>query len=112
SEAIDRVEVTFAIFFDGGWFGPNGLGPGSGGYLSEDDGYLEEPVVQVTTDGGATWTTVPASSNYLAVMNGHPLPATDFGTPTLAQVIFQLENPQTGIDGIRVIGSEGGTASG
>jgi hypothetical protein len=30
-QPVDRVEVSFAIFFDGGWFGPNGSGPGTGG---------------------------------------------------------------------------------
>ncbi len=108
---VDRVEVTFAVFFDGGWFGPNSSGPGNGSYLSEEE-HLIEPVVQVTSDGGTTWTTVTTSSNYISVMNGHPLPVAAFGPPVPTTAIFQLEPPQAGIDGIRVMGSEGGTASG
>ncbi len=108
--AVDRVDLTMAVFFDGGWFGPNGTGPGTGNQL--DGSYLAEPEVQITTDGGITWTTISHTSNYLTVFDGHPLPAVDFGAPTFATARFTLDTPQAGIDGIRLIGTEGGTASG
>ncbi len=106
---IARLKLSLAVFFDGGWFGANNVGPGSGGVLSPN--YLTEPGVQITTDHGATWTTVPHTSDYLTALNGHPLPAVDFGPPTTAQATFLLTEPQANIDGIRLLGSEGGTAS-
>ena len=108
---IVRLELSLATFFDGGWFGVNGVGPGSGGALSAATD-LVEPTVQITTDGGTNWTTVAHTSDYLQALDGHPLPAVDFGPPTLATSIFQLSKPQSGINGIRIIGTEGGTAGG
>lgn len=109
SDPIARLKLSLAVFFDGGWFGPNNLGPGAGGVLSAD--YLTEPVVQVTTDHGTTWTTVPHTSDYLTALEGHPLPAVAFGAPTTGQATFVLTQPQSNLDGIRLLGSEGGTAS-
>jgi hypothetical protein len=43
-EEIQSLTLTLAAFGDGGWFGPNGSGPGVGGLLTLDD--LTEPVVQ------------------------------------------------------------------
>jgi hypothetical protein len=106
-----RLEFNMATFFDGGWFGVNGVGPGSGSVLSAAE-HLLEPVVQVTTNHGTSWVTVPHTSDYLDVVDQHPLPAVDFGEPTLVKSTFELTEPQTGIDGIRILGSEGGTASG
>lgn len=108
---IISLELNLAIFFDGGWFGVNNLSPGSGARLSAAT-HLAEPTVQVTTDGGVSWTTVAATSDYMTAMDNHPLPAVDYGEPTLAKSTFQLEEPQVGINGIRLIGTEGGLASG
>jgi hypothetical protein len=110
TEPIYSVQFIICTFFDGGWFGPNNSGPGAGGVLSA--AYLSEPNVEVTTDGGVTWTVVGHTSDYLAVMDGHPLPAVAFGAPTAATATFRLNDPQTGLNGIRLVGSEGGTASG
>jgi hypothetical protein len=107
---ITELDLTLAIFFDGGWFGISGLTPGSGNLLSAAANLLE-PEVQVTTDAGVTWTTIPHTSNYLVVLDGHPLPSADFGPPTAVTAKFKLNTPQTGINGIRIIGLEGGTAS-
>lgn len=107
---IVRMELSMAIFFDGGWFGVNGTGPGSGGTLSST--YLREPIVQVSTNGGTNWVTVAHASDYLTALNGHPLPAVDFGAPTTATAHFIFIQPVTNINGIRIIGSEGGQASG
>ncbi|HRZ56875.1 MAG TPA: hypothetical protein P5525_15625 [Candidatus Paceibacterota bacterium] len=106
---VTRLKLSLAVFFDGGWFGPNNVGPGSGGVLSPN--YLLEPAVQVSTDHGATWTTVAHTSDYLTGLDGHPLPAVDFGAPTTAQATFTLTEPRSNINGIRLLGSEGGTAS-
>ena len=108
---VVRLELNLAIFFDGGWFGTNNIGPGSGGFLSTNL-HLAQPTVQASGDGGVTWTNVAFKSDYLIALEGHPLPAIDFGAPTLATAHFQLTPPLTNISGIRVIGTEGGTASG
>jgi hypothetical protein len=107
---IVRLELTLATFFDGGWFGVNNAGPGGGGILSSNLD-LVEPAVQVTVDGGLSWTNVPVVSDYLSALDGHALPPA-FGLPTAATANFRLTPPQTNINGIRLIGSEGGTASG
>jgi hypothetical protein len=107
---VVRLDLTLATFFDGGWFGVNNTGPGGNGVLSSNL-YLIEPAIQVSTDGGATWTTVSNTSDYMSAFDGHVLPP-DFGSPTSATASFQLTPPQTNINGIRIIGSEGGTASG
>ncbi|HTG43445.1 MAG TPA: thrombospondin type 3 repeat-containing protein, partial [Verrucomicrobiae bacterium] len=108
---ISKLELTLATFFDGGWFGVNGIGPGSGNVLSASE-HLQEPIVQVSHDKGATWENVPFTSDYIQALTGHPLPAVDFGAPTAAKTTFTLTTPQTGINGIRIVGTEGGTASG
>ena len=106
---VASLELNLATFFDGGWFGVNGITPGSGNTLSLTN--LVEPAVQVTADGGSTWMTVGHVSDYLTAMDGHPLPSVDFGPPTLGTSTFQLVGAVPGIDGIRIIGSEGGIAS-
>ena len=108
--ALSTLELKLATFFDGGWFGVNNAGPGSGGVLSTA-AHLVEPQVQVTVDGN-TWVSAGFTSDYLTALEGHPLPAVDFGPPTLATARFRLTTPQTGIKGVRLLGSEGGTASG
>jgi hypothetical protein len=108
---ITSLELNLATFFDGGWFGVNGVSPGAGSVLTAADD-LVEPVVQVTSDGGANWTTVADTSDYTNALDGHPLPAVAFGPPTLAKATFTLTTPHTGINGIRIIGTEGGIASG
>ncbi|WP_150107289.1 hypothetical protein [Pedosphaera parvula] len=108
---IVRLELSLAIFFDGGWLGVNDAGPGAGGSLSATL-HLVEPTVQVTTNGGSTWTTAEHTSDYLQALNGQQLPAVVSGPPTHVTANFQLSEPQEGINGVRIIGTEGGTASG
>lgn len=107
---IVRLELTLAIFFDGGWFGVNFEGPGSGGQLSPE--YLVEPIVQVIPAGGTEWATVAYTSDYLTALNGHGLPGVDFGAPTTVTATFTPTEPAVNIEAIRIIGTEGGTASG
>jgi hypothetical protein len=109
TNAIYQLELDLATFYDGGWFGNNGVGPGASGLLSSNTD-LVLPSIEATADGGATWTNVPFTSDYLAQLEGHQLPVVN-GAPTRATAHFQLNNALTGINGIRIIGSEGGTAS-
>jgi hypothetical protein len=110
TDTVTGLTLHVAAFFDGGWFGPNFSGPGASGQLTP--AYLTEPTVQVTFDSGGTWVNVPASSNYVSALNGTMLPVA-FGPATHANpAVFNLTAAQTGISGIRLIGSEGGTASG
>ncbi|MEO8351839.1 MAG: PEP-CTERM sorting domain-containing protein [Chthoniobacteraceae bacterium] len=110
TDLIVSLTLNIAAFFDGGWFGPNNSGPGGTGTLNST--YLTEPTVQVTSDSGFTWVDIAATSDYVSALDGTVLPV-DFGPATHANpATFTLSVPQTGIDGIRLIGSEGGTASG
>jgi hypothetical protein len=109
TDFVGSLTLNSASFFDGGWFGPNNSGPGASQPLNAT--YIITPTVQITFDGGTTWSTVASTSNYSTVMNGVVLPVA-FGAPTLSTTTFTLTSPVTGIRGIRLIGSEGGTASG
>jgi hypothetical protein len=100
--------MRLATFFNGGWFGPNTLGPWPDGLLSP--AYLTEPDLQTTSNGGITWATVAHTSDYLTALNGHQI-ATSGWNPTLATAVFRLSSPVSGINGIRLIGSEGGIGS-
>jgi hypothetical protein len=109
TDLVVNLTLTTAAFFDGGWFGPNGTGPGAQQQLTP--AFLIEPTVQITFDGGTTWTNAPFSSDYVSQLTGTVLPA-PFTTATRARTAtFNLTAPQLGIDGIRLIGREGGTAS-
>jgi hypothetical protein len=108
---VTRLQLSLAIFFDGGWFGVNGIGPGSGGTLSAAT-HLSAPTLQISTSGGAVWDSVAYISDYTIALDGHALPAVDFGPPTTAVATIDLFEPVVGINGIRLIGTEGGTASG
>lgn len=105
---VNGIAINHAIFFDGGWFGQAGTGPGSGGVLSEGD--LLEPTVQISLDG-VTWFDIPSESNYLDQLIGHPLPTVDFGAPTSVTATFEFDAPD-GIMGIRLFGQGGGAADG
>ena len=110
TDLVQGVSLNTAAFFDGGWFGNNNAGPGASGTLSPN--HLVAPTLQVTTDGGTTWQNVANTNNYVSQLQGTQLPVA-FGAPTAAPVAtFTLNTPLTGINGIRLIGTEGGTASG
>lgn len=109
-ENIQTLTLYMATFLDGGWFGTNGAGPGAGGALTSD--YLVEPVIQVSTNFGTNWTTVAASSDYLAVMNGWLIGDPAAANPTQPTVTFTLNTPASAINGIRIIGPNGGEADG
>jgi hypothetical protein len=109
TDLVGNLTLTTAAFFDGGWFGPNGTGPGAQQTLTAP--FLLDPTLQITFDGGNTWVDAPFTSNYVSQVAGTVLPVA-FGFPSRARTAtFNLTAPQLGIDGIRVIGREGGTAS-
>ncbi|HRZ39147.1 MAG TPA: hypothetical protein P5534_22600, partial [Candidatus Paceibacterota bacterium] len=108
-EQVTKLTLTLATFWDGGWFGYSYYGPGSGGsiYAVSD---LLEPTVQITTDGGATWTTIDHTSDYMTALDGHGIGGTGGVNPTSATAVFTLAAPATQINGIRIIGENGGSA--
>ena len=110
SKLVTSVSLQLACFFDGGWFGPNNATPGPGGGLANPT-HLTVPTVQITTDNGTTWTnTTSTSNNYLSVMSGAQIGINGGTNPRYYTISFPLDTPQTGINGIRLIGLEGGTA--
>jgi hypothetical protein len=111
---VASLVLYLATFVDGGWFGTNDLGPGPGGVLTTNQ-YLAAPIVQASSDGGTTWTNVPnVTSDYLTVLNGATIGggATNPNPVLMPPATFTLNSPLTGIDGIRLIGTAGGTADG
>ncbi|MGB1124851.1 MAG: PEP-CTERM sorting domain-containing protein [Phycisphaeraceae bacterium] len=98
---IDQVTINLVGFVDGGWFGT----PGSNSTASGD---LVVPTVQVTTDGGTTWTDVAGvTDDYIAQISSATIGGPD--ALPLATFDFAAQGP---VDGIRLIGTPGGTASG
>ncbi len=101
-KVITSVNLYQFAFGDGGWFGPNSDFSGNNPLKASD---LSAPLLQITTNNGVSWTTVSATNNYLSqytniATRGNNLP----------EVTFKLTAPLTGIDGIRVIGLNGGYA--
>jgi hypothetical protein len=72
---------------------------------------LSEPAIQVTTDGGATWTQVAHTSDYLTALNGHGIGGGAYPNPSSVTATFLLKTPAANLGGIRLVGSEGGIAS-
>ena len=66
--------------------------------------------MQVTTNGGSTWTNVDATSNYPSRLDGHEIGGGGNPNPTQFSATWTLATPQTNINGIRLIGEEGGNA--
>jgi len=115
SNYVTGLTVSFELFYDGGWFGPNGQDSlaqeetASGGttqapITAEDISIL--PTLQITTDG-TTWTNVAyTSADYASNLEGvfHYNPA------LVAPITFTLDTPVNDIEGIRLIGETGGTS--
>ena len=108
-DEITTVTVDFATFLDGGWFGQNGQSPGAGNAL-DSNVHLAEPTVQVTNNGGASWSNIAASSNYPSRLDGHEIGGGGNPNPTGFEATWTLASPQSGINGIRLIGPDGGNA--
>jgi len=109
-EPIVTLRLRHATFGDGGWFGVNNASPGAGQPLGPV--HLVAPRVEVTSDGGATWTVVPSTTDYLTVATGHRIGGGGQPNPTTFTSVYNLDAPAGGINGIRIIGTEGGVASG
>jgi hypothetical protein len=109
-DPVVDLKLTLALFSNGGWFGTPGEDPGTGKLLTAD--YLEEPKVQVTADGGTTWTEVPHTSDYLATLTGKGIGGGTFPNPNPVKATFTLTQPVKDINGIRIAGSNGGSAGG
>jgi hypothetical protein len=111
---VVQVQVNFALFYDGGWFGPNGQDSldqeeqASGGTMqapltAQDLSVL--PTMQITTDG-STWTDVSYTSNYASQLEG----IYHYNEVISPIVTFTLDTPAADIEGIRLIGQSGGTS--
>lgn len=105
---VASLNLNMYIFADGGWFGPNNVsaqgvtGGATGGKLVAPA--LTAPTVQITTNG-TSWSTVTTTNNYVTQMTG--VAAANTISPTST---FTLTTPVTNIQGIRLIGKNGGTA--
>jgi hypothetical protein len=117
---IVAVRLHHYLFFDGGWFGTQTgdtyatdrfvpyptTNPSYDGTAANnaDAADVAAPTVQVTTDGGATWSSIAATDNYVSVVQ----PLVQAGaTHVIAPVVFQFA-AQSGINGIRLVGYGGG----
>jgi hypothetical protein len=109
TDQVNTITVDFATFLDGGWFGPNHQTSGLGNPL-DTALHHTEPTVQVTTDGGSVWNNITTISNYPSQMDGHEIGGGGNPNPTRFQATWTLNNPQNNINGIRLIGREGGNA--
>jgi hypothetical protein len=105
--SVTSVRVQNFAASDGGWWGVADTSPHDGVPLAA--GELLAPDVQVTSNGGATWTTVASMSDYVTaytgVIRGNGVP--NAGAGPLATFNFAS---QSGINGIRLIGEGGGNA--
>jgi hypothetical protein len=109
-ESVTNISLTLATFIDGGWFGVPGAPAPTNGLAATN---LIEPVVQVSTNFGTNWVTVGSTSDYQTVMLGHFVGGTGGQpTPTSKTSTFTLTTPATRINGIRIIGTNGGRADG
>jgi hypothetical protein len=103
---VNQVRVQNFAANDGGWWGPNTTTQ-NGVPLAAGD--LTAPDVQVTTDGGNTWTTITTTSTdyitaFTGTVRGSGVPTS--GATPLATFNFAAQN---GINGIRLIGDGGGS---
>jgi hypothetical protein len=106
---VTTVRVQNFIANDGGWWGENGVVAG-GVPLAAGD--VASPAVQVTSNGGATWTTVtPVSNDYVATYTG-VVRGTGFPFATSGPFATFNIPEQNGVNGVRLIGSGGGPADG
>lgn len=106
---VASVRVQNFLANDGGWWGANGVVAGGVPLVAGD---LTAPQVQVTVDGGATWTNVAGvASDYVAQYTG-VVRGTGFPNATSGPFATFQFAAQDGIDGIRLVGSAGGPADG
>ncbi|MFN0130784.1 MAG: hypothetical protein ACKV19_29320 [Verrucomicrobiales bacterium] len=113
-QTVAMLKVRFATFINGGWFGPTNIGPAGGGLITA--AHLVEPAVQITTNGGTSWITVPHTSDYFTALTGHKIGdgtnGNFFSTSISHAATFTLNTPAENINGVRLVGLEGGSAQG
>jgi hypothetical protein len=98
---VSSLNLYMYTFGDGGWFGPSGTGYDSG---ELDSSNLTAPIVQVTYDL-TNWVTVASTNTYVTDLTG--VVANQYAPETT----FDLTSPVTDIEGIRLLGPNGGTAT-
>jgi hypothetical protein len=107
---VNSIVLYGRDFGDGGWFGVHSDGPAGpvvDGNPTLAASNLIAPTVQYTTNGGLTWVTDTAETDdYVTALTGA---IANGGSPT-NPATFTLTTPLTGVDGIRLIGQEGGYA--
>lgn len=108
---VVSIRLNHFLFFDGGWFGTElGDQDARNGFANDaaqnqaDGDDVAAPLVQVTSDGGASWTTIGATEDYVNTIR----PLVVAGTSSLvAPVVFDFTAPSA-INGVRLIGYGGG----
>ena len=106
---VTSVRVQNYLANDGGWWGPTQT-TNSGDPLGFAD--LISPQLQVTFDGGTSWTNVPSvTSNYRTQYNS-VIRGTGFPNATSGPLATMTFPEQNGINGIRLIGEGAGPADG
>lgn len=105
---VSSIRVQNYVANDGGWWGPTSTIAGGAPLTAAD---LTAPIVQVTSDGGATWSNLAANTDYVqkytGVVRGAGFPNATSGP--FATFEFASQN---GINGIRLIGEGAGPADG
>ncbi|WP_428304141.1 hypothetical protein [Lacipirellula sp.] len=105
---VSSVRIQNYLANDGGWWGPTSIIAGGAPLTAAD---LLAPMVQVTSNGGATWTNLAATSNYVQQYTG-VVRGTGFPNATSGPLATFEFAPQNGINGIRLIGEGAGPADG
>lgn len=106
---VTSIRVQNYLANDGGWWGSTNV-VNAGAPLTIAD--LTAPIVQVTTDAGATWTQVnDVNNDYIAMYDGI-VRGTGFPNATSGPLATFEFAPQNGINGIRLIGEGAGPADG
>jgi hypothetical protein len=106
---VTSLRVQNYLANDGGWWGSTSAINGGAPLTAAD---LTAPIVQVTSDAGATWVNVAGVSNdYVAKYTG-AIRGTGFPNATSGPLATFEFTPQNGINGIRLIGEGAGPADG
>lgn len=92
-----RIEITFATYGTGGWFGQSGPAPGT----ALTAAHLTVPELQYRTSSGG-WFRINATTDYLTRMTGHVIGTST--VPTRRSVVFTLNTPVRG-NGLRLAGA-------
>ncbi len=109
---IVAIRLYHQLFFDGGWFGtaagdPNAVNqfpPNDLAHNTDDANDVAAPTVQVTSDGGSTWSAIAAIDDYVSVIA--PIVLAE-GRANETPVTFEFA-AQSGINGLRLVGYGGG----